>query len=49
MGAVLKRCLRLALAGTKTGALEWAREPLLDLQEWVEAVNTLNKTKTGSK
>jgi hypothetical protein len=36
-------CLCLSRADTHTSVLEWFSTPLADLQEWVEAIDSLEK------
>lgn len=43
MHPIRKACLALARAETHTGALEWLEQPILELNDWAEVVNELEK------
>ena len=42
---IRKICLYLARAETHTGALEWLERPILELGEWADVVEELEKAR----
>ena len=42
-------CVKLARADTHTGALAWFEVPIVDLSEWADVINSLEKTSKKSK